>query len=76
MNTSKPALAVIIGNRDFFPDALVSEARRDVLALVEALGLECVVLGEQETKLGAVETWQDAKACGDLFRRHRDRIDG
>ncbi|MFO7694986.1 MAG: L-fucose/L-arabinose isomerase family protein [Vicinamibacterales bacterium] len=76
MNTSKPTLAVIIGNRDFFPDALVSEARRDVLALSDALDLECVVLGEHETKLGAVETWQDAHACGGLFRRHRDRIDG
>ena len=28
------------------------------------------------TKLGAVETWQHAKACADLFSRHRDRIDG
>ena len=25
--------AVIIGNRDFFPDQLVTEARRDLLAL-------------------------------------------
>ena len=24
-------LAVILGNRDFFPDALISEARRDLL---------------------------------------------
>jgi len=76
VNTSTPTLAVIIGNRDFFPDALVSEARRDVIALVEALGIDGVLLGEEETKLGAVETWQHAKACADLFRRHRDRIDG
>jgi L-fucose isomerase-like protein len=69
-------LAVIIGNRDFFPDALVSEARRDVLALCESLGIECVLLGVEDTKLGAVETWQHAKACADLFKRHRDRIDG
>ena len=28
------------------------------------------------TKLGAVETWQHAQACADLFRKHRDRIEG
>ena len=34
------------------------------------------MLGERETKLGAVETWQHAQACADLFRRNRDRIEG
>ena len=34
------------------------------------------MLDEQATKLGAVETWQHAKACADLFAAHRDRIDG
>jgi L-fucose isomerase-like protein len=70
------AIGVVIGNRDFFPDVLVSEARRDVLALCESLDVECVTLGEHEAKLGAVETWQHAKACAELFGRHRDRIDG
>jgi L-fucose isomerase-like protein len=69
-------LGIVFGNRDFFPDALVSDARRDVLALFESMGIEGVLLGEHETKRGAVETWQDAKACADLFRTHRDRIDG
>jgi L-fucose isomerase-like protein len=69
-------LAVIIGNRDFFPDVLVSEARRELLALFAELDIAPVLLDEQTTKLGAVETWSHAKACADLFRAHRDRIDG
>jgi L-fucose isomerase-like protein len=73
---AKAALAIIIGNRDFFPDLLVSEARRDLLALCQALDIEPILLGEQDSKLGAVETWQHAKACADLFRRHQERIDG
>src|SRR5215813_1460194 len=73
---TQPTLAVIIGNRDFFPDVLVSEARRDLLTLFESLGISAVLLDEQTTKLGAVETWAHAKACGELFARHRDRIDG
>jgi L-fucose isomerase-like protein len=69
-------LAVVIGNRDFFPDQLVAEARSDLLALCASMGIEAVMLGEADSKLGAVETWQHARACADLFRRHRDRIDG
>jgi L-fucose isomerase-like protein len=69
-------LGVIIGNRDFFPDVLVGEARRDVLKLFGDLSIDAVVLDEQATKLGAVETWEHAKRCADLFRAHRDRIQG
>ncbi len=69
-------LAVIIGNRDFFPDRLVTEARQDVLRLFEDLGVEPVMLSETDTKLGSVETWDHAKRCADLFRAHRDRIAG
>ena len=69
-------LAVIIGNRDFFPDRLVSEGRQEILAVLEEMGVERVILGDTDTKLGAVETWEDAKRCAELFKAHRDRIDG
>jgi L-fucose isomerase-like protein len=73
---SKTTLAVIIGNRDFFPDVLVSEARRDLIQLFGELGIEPVMLDEQATKLGAVETWEHAKRCADLLQQNRQRIDG
>jgi L-fucose isomerase-like protein len=73
---SKMSIGVIIGNRDFFPDVLVSEARRDLLQLFAECEIEPVILGEHETKLGAVETWQHAKRCAELFRANRDRIAG
>jgi len=69
-------LAVIFGNRDFFPDQLVAEARRDLQKLFTELNVEAVMLSEQDTKLGAVETWQNAVQCGDLFRAQKHRIDG
>ena len=34
------------------------------------------MLTPEESKLGAVETWQDAKRCGELFKKHADRISG
>jgi L-fucose isomerase-like protein len=69
-------LGVIIGNRDFFPDRLVSEARADILALFDKLNLKAIVLDEQETKLGGVETFRDAQRCAALFDRHKDEIMG
>ena len=69
-------LGVIIGNRDFFPDALVSEARADVLALFDEMDIEAVMVDGQATKLGGVETRTEAKICAELFRRERERIEG
>src|ERR1035441_1481596 len=69
-------LGLIVGNRDFFPDVLVGEARRDLLKLFAELEIDAVLLDEQATKLGAVETWDHAKRCAELFRAHRDQIAG
>src|ERR1700734_555491 len=69
-------LGVILGNRDFFPDVLITEARHELMKLFDELRVEPVWLTAAETKLGAVETWTDAQKCGELFRRNRDRIEG
>src|SRR5512136_2463461 len=69
-------LGVIVGNRDFFPDILIGEGRRELLAVLDELDIQPILLGETETRLGAVETYNDAKKCADLFKQHRDEIDG
>jgi len=69
-------LGVIFGNRDFFPDSLVAEARRDLTGVFAVLGIQTVMLTPEQTKLGAVETWQDAVLCGQLLREQKHRIDG
>jgi len=72
----KTCLGVIFGNRDFFPDHLVGEARQDIINLFEALDLQAVMLDEDETNLGSVETYEHAKKCAELFKRNQDRIEG
>ena len=75
--TQKPmTLGVIVGNRDFFPDQLITEGRKDILDLFAEEGIRPVILDEEATKLGAVETWEHAKKCAALFRQHQDDIDG
>ncbi|TVR50927.1 MAG: fucose isomerase [Puniceicoccaceae bacterium] len=72
----KLTLAVIIGNRDFFPDQLVTEARRDLDRLFKEEDIEAVLVGETDTKLGGVETYAEAETCAALFRENQHRIDG
>jgi L-fucose isomerase-like protein len=76
MQRAAPTLGVIIGNRDFFPDQLVAEAREDVVAQFSNRGITPVMLSTEQTKLGGVETHADARACAELFRRRSDEIDG
>ena len=72
----KTTLGVIFGNRDFFPDHLVTSAQADIASLFEAEDLGAVMLSEEDSKLGGVETHADAARCADLFKRHREEIDG
>ncbi|EHQ27448.1 L-fucose isomerase-like protein [Mucilaginibacter gracilis] len=74
--SNKATLGVIIGNRDFFPDRLVSEARADIIALFTQLNINAIMLGDTESKLGGVETFKDAQKCADLFKKHREEITG
>lgn len=76
MKTPEFSLGVIFGNRDFFPDRLVPEAREDISKLLESAGIKPVMVSEKMTKLGGVETHADARACAELFRQHRDEIGG
>ena len=76
MSTPSLTLGVIFGNRDFFPDKLVPEARADITRLCEELGIRAIMLEESATKLGGVETHNDARACAELFRANRDELAG
>jgi L-fucose isomerase-like protein len=72
----RPCLGVLYGNRDFFPDRLVAEARADIAKLFRRLRIRAVQLDETESKLGGVETLADARRCAALFKQHRDELDG
>jgi L-fucose isomerase-like protein len=74
--TNKPTLGVIVSNRNFFADKLVSEGRKEILAALDELGIDTVIVDESTTNLGAVETWSDSQKCAELFKAHRDMIDG
>ena len=75
-NSSLVSIGVIIGNRDFFPDKLVGECRADLLEAFRKAGVKPIMLEESETKLGGVETFQEAQKCAALFKRYANEIIG
>jgi len=55
MQLKKPqsTLGLIIGNRDFFPDKLVAEARTEILELFKKLDITPILLNDADsTKMG------------------------
>jgi L-fucose isomerase-like protein len=71
-----PKLGLIVGNRGFFPDHLAATGRKEMLSVMQQAGIEVITVTPEETKFGAVETFQEAKRCADLFRKHRDTLEG
>lgn len=73
---TQATLGIIIGNRDFFPDSLVEKARTEILDVFQNLGIHAILLDTNQSKLGGIETFQEAKTCAELFKKHRDEISG
>src|SRR5215472_18069753 len=61
-----PVLGVIYGNRDFFPDQLITESRKDIAHIFSQLGIGAIHLAETDSKLGGVETHAEARKCAEL----------
>lgn len=76
MKQRQTTLGVIVGNRNFFSDSLVVDGRRKVLEKLAEFGIKAIIVSEETTPLGAVESWSDSQKCAELFKQHRDDIDG
>jgi len=67
---------VIVGNRGFFPDHLCKTGRETILKLLKEEGYNAIALDEQATRFGSIFTLEDSQKCADLFKQHREEIDG
>lgn len=77
MDKVKPStLGVIVGNRGFFPDHLCDTGRQTILKVLAEEGIRAIALTPEDTKFGTVETLNDAQKLANLFKLHRDEIDG
>lgn len=72
----RTTLGVIIGNRGFFPTHLCVAGRETILKVLAEEGFDVVVLDDSVSPAGSIESLSEARACGDLFKANRDKIDG
>ena len=75
-NKRKMTMGVIVGNRGFFPAHLAKTGREEMTRALQNAGIDVVVLGPEQSKHGAVETYEEAKRCAELFKSKGDAIDG
>ena len=70
-------LGLIVGNRGFFPDHLAKSGREEMIRRARRRRrARRSRRSPEETKYGAVETRAESRVCADLFKQHRDEIDG
>src|SRR6202034_3518901 len=72
----KMTFGIVVGNRGFFPHHLAKTGREEIMAALEAAGAKPIVLSPEESQYGAVETYDEAQKCAELFKKHAEEIDG
>jgi L-fucose isomerase-like protein len=73
----KPSrFAIFIGNRGFFPASLIADARRQMHDAVTAQGHEAILLPEDATRFGAVETIDEGRRFAAFLEERRGQFDG
>jgi L-fucose isomerase-like protein len=76
MSIRPVTVGVLVGNRGFFPSHLCDSGRKTILKVLEQEGIRVVCLTPEDTKFGAVFSLEDSRKCADLFKAHREEIDG
>jgi len=61
-------IGLIPANRGFFSDVLAAKMRTETIAAMQKAGIEVIVPSEDMTKIGCVETYDEALKAGRLFR--------
>src|ERR1700741_1362341 len=74
MGNSKMTMGLIVGNRGFFPDHLAKTGREEMIQVLQAAGIEVVVLGPEASKQGAVETHEEPNRWAALFQPPANKI--
>lgn len=72
----KMTFALYFGNRGFFPESLIAQARSEVKTAVEKQGYGTLLFDESQTRYGAVETAEEGRRYAKFLQENRSRYDG
>ncbi|MCP4603534.1 MAG: hypothetical protein GY847_23950 [Proteobacteria bacterium] len=76
MPDKKTTFALLFGNRGVFPSSVVEQAVKELPQILEGLGYGILMLGEEVTPHGAVESRQDGQTYANFLRDNRGKFDG
>lgn len=76
MTRKKTTFALFFGNRGFFPASLIAEAREELPRVLEAWGHDVLMLDEEATRYGAVETPREGERYANFLRENRGEFGG
>jgi len=72
----KQTFALFFGNRGFFPETLISGARREMVEAVTRAGYNYIIPDENMTRYGAVESRAEGKVYAEWLKGHKGEYDG
>jgi L-fucose isomerase-like protein len=76
MESKRSRFVLFFGNRGFFPASLISDARRQLHEVLTTHGHETILMPEDATRFGAVETLEEGRRFAAFLEEHRGAYDG
>lgn len=72
----KQTFALFFGNRGFMPAELIKSSREDMVKAVVDAGYDYLIMDEDVTRYGAVETRDEGRIYHDWLENHKGEFDG
>lgn len=72
----KLTFALFFGNRGFMPAELIASAREDMVKAVTDAGYDYIIMDENATRYGAVETRDEGRLYAKWLKSHEGEYDG
>ena len=76
MAIEKTTFALFFGNRGFFPASLIAGARAELSRVLKAWGHDVLLLDEDATRYGAVESPREGERYANFLRENRGKFGG
>ena len=76
MKKQKSTFALYFGNRGFFPESLIADARTELTGTLKKLGFDFLILDKDLTRYGAVESPEEGRKYAKFLDDNRGKFDG
>ena len=76
MKRNKSTFALFFGNRGFFPETLIAEARKEVSESLKKFGHDYLMMDSNLTRFGAVESPEEGGKYARFLEDNRGKFEG